>query len=167
MNGMAFYILAAALGSTSAPIMPDTYSSLCTGSKATGFNWENNDWNQANFKPDSYILSVSPQNTCFENFEKDVDVIAEVFLTRKVCMNIRDRTKDYNPKMSDVCSEYYVQDKSGKWEISFSCHGIFTGDIAGKFDGWFNKSILNSGFADVSKYKDSLVVEVGRCSRLI
>ena len=102
-----------------------------------------------------------------EKVDSNVQKLADDFQFREVCANIREQGSEYRPKISGKCTEYYVRSEAGKWAASFSCKSFFTGDFNGKFDGPFNRSVVGDNFDDNAQSKDSMVVEVGYCSRIM
>lgn len=146
------------------PVMPDQYSLLCEGEQATGFNWVGGQWVKANFRADRYIVVRSPENECLFGAKLDTVLRGEdFFFSREACLNIREIGKEFNPKLSEKCTEYYVLIEK-KWVKQFSCDGLLY-DFEGNFDGGFRR-ISESSVNDDIPRKDSMVLEVGKCSRI-
>ena len=167
MKTFALALLASVSVANSAPLMPSSYSLICSGKSASGFNWQSNDWVKANFKPETYIVVVSENNKCWEKFDSEIQNLGENITYRNIYINIRTQGTEYDPILSDKCTEYYFKAKSGDWSSSFSCDGIISRKFTGKFDGWFHKSAIHSDFDKQKNYKDSMYIEVGTCSRIM
>lgn len=146
------------------PLMPIEYSLLCEGEQATGFNWVNGQWVKTNYKPDRYLIIQSLENECYFGVRPDRTLKGEsILFSREVCLNIREVGKEFRPKQSEKCTEFYVE-ADGKWRRQFSCDG-FIHNIEGNFEGSFRR-IAGSNLHDDVPKKDSMVLEVGRCSRI-
>lgn len=146
--------------------MPDQYSLYCKGEKATGFNWRSNEWVETNFKMDDYIIIKSPNNKCMETIDSQVRTYSGVMHTKDVCVNIREAGKQYMPNISGKCTEYYADASDTKWKDFLSCDNIFEKNFATSFNGWFHRASVHSDLNIRSDYKDSLVIEVGKCSQI-
>ena len=157
----------ALLATTSAdvPVMPDEYSLLCEGEQATGFNWRSKNWVKTNFKTSRYLVTNKPENECIFAPVIDRELQGEdKFFSRDACLNIREFGEDYNPRLSEKCTEVYVK-KDKVWRRQFSCDGLFS-DIWGNFNGGFRRISDSTVHDDVDK-KDSMVLEVGKCSHIL
>lgn len=163
-----FLFIAALAGQTPppptspAPLLPSSYSLLCQGSQSTGFNWRGNDWVQTNFIPSQRVLSSRIENNCLTVPDEDSNY--DAFIVRHVCLNERIVGDTYYKYSSQWCKEYYVW-RGTKWERFIDCKGS---DIIGTYapDGLFQRSSFHSDVSNTGRdgAKDSLTVEVGRCS---
>lgn len=149
------------------PAMPENYTLLCEGTKATGFNWRNGSFEETRFKPARYLVTSRPENGCAETRgpQPVVSVMGvDWFFQRKICLNIREFGEEYRPALSDDCTEYYVKRDGGFWNRTFDCKGLFS-NIKGEFNGHFRRfSDTTVGANPKDDYRDSLLIEVGKCS---
>jgi hypothetical protein len=145
--------------------MPEQYILYCKGEKATGFNWRANDWVEVTFNESDYIVVKSPNNKCV-GFDEKVDEVVGVLRWKDVCVNIREAGKEYEPYISGKCTEYYPDPSATKWTRSLSCDNLFSRNFSTSFNGWFHRSSVHGDVASRSDDKDSLVIEVGKCSQI-
>jgi hypothetical protein len=147
-----------------APLLPSSYSLLCQGDQATGFDWRANNWVQTNFIPEQRILARRVDNDCLTAPEEDANY--DTFVIRHVCLNERKVGDPYYKYVSQWCIEYYNW-RGARWDRTIDCKGS---DIIGTYapDGLFQRSSLHSDVSSTGRNgaKDSLTVEVGRCSLL-
>lgn len=145
--------------------MPDQYTLYCKGEKATGFDWQSNDWVPMTFKPVDYIVVKSPNNKCFD-VDGKVKEAEGAFRWKEVCINIRESGKEYEPYLSVKCTEYYPDPSRTKWTASLNCRSLSYKSFLTSFNGWFHRSSIHDDLASRSDYKDSLLVEIGKCSQI-
>jgi hypothetical protein len=145
--------------------MPDQYTLYCKGEKATGFDWQSNDWVAVPFKTQDYIIMKSPNNKCV-GFDEKVDEVVGVLRAKEVCINIREAGEEYKPYISGKCTEYYLDSSATKRPSSLSCDNLFSGNFSTSFNGWFHRSLFHGDVTSRSDYKDSLLIEVGKCSQI-
>lgn len=142
--------------------MPEQYTLYCKGEKATGFDWQSNDWVAMNFKPRDYIVIKSPNNQC-----PDVNAKAnpQFVPNKEVCVNIREAGTNFN-FLSRNCTEYYPSSLSPNKQPFLSCKHSLNESFATSFNGWFQRSYFHSVVASEIATKESLVIEVGKCSQI-
>jgi len=152
--------------------MPDQYTLYCKGEQANGFDWLSNNWEKRSFKANDYIIIKSQNNNCWlsrlirEKTNGEVVKNSASMHTKDVCINIREAGEEYNPKLSGKCTEYYSDSSDNKWSDYLSCENIFQKNFVTKFNGWFHRSLVHSDLNNRSDYKDSLAIEVGKCSQI-
>lgn len=165
-SAVALWLLLTAT-SIQAADMPDQYTLYCKGEQANGFNWLSNNWEKRSFKPSDYIIVKSQNNNCFlYKINREVVKNSAVMHTKDVCINIREAGEEYRPGESGKCTEYYSDSSDTKWSDYLSCENIFQKNFVTKFNGWFHRSLVHSDLNNRSDYKDSLVIEVGKCSQI-
>lgn len=145
--------------------MPDQYTLYCKGEKATGFDWQSNDWVAMNFKPQDYIVIKSPNNKC-SNVNEKIKEIPKLVPTKEVCVNIREAGTDYIAFLSRNCTEYYPNSLFPNTQPFLSCKHSLNESFATNFNGWFQRSHFHSVVASEIATKESLVIEVGKCSQI-
>lgn len=148
--------------------MPDEYMLYCKGEKATGFDWRSKDWIETQFRASDYIVIKSKENFCLDKINLQINTTKDIMHYKQSCINIRAVGEKYSPNLSSKCTEYYSDSTKNKWNDFLSCDGFgwSKGNFATEFDGWFHKSSFHSNLLKESDYKDSLVLEVGKCSRI-
>lgn len=145
--------------------MPEQYTLYCKGEKAAGFDWTSNDWEKSSFKPSDYIVVKSPNNKCFD-VDGKMKEVAGVLRWKEVCVNIREVGKEYQQYMSGKCTEYYPDPSRENENPSLGCKNIFQENFATSFNGWFHRAIVHGDVENRKYYKDSLAIEVGKCSQI-
>ncbi len=150
------------VGSVQAAEMPDEYTLFCRAKKSTGYNWRSDDWVNANFLTNEYIVSKRKSNSCIEfifNQPKNNG------FTKEVCINIRETGDEYIAGKSGKCTEFNAP-TGAKWTDYLDCDGFMTGFFKAKYDGWFHKAQMHTDLEGRKEEKDSLTLEVGTCSRI-
>jgi hypothetical protein len=146
--------------------MPEQYTLYCKGEKATGFNWRANDWVEVTFNEKDYIIMKSANNTCFEKINGEVQSLFGFMHTKDVCINIREAGEEYKPSMSGKCQEFYPDKPEITWKPYLKCENLFVRNFVTSFNGWFHRSSVHGDVANRTDYKDSLIIEVGKCSQI-
>ena len=157
----------------------DFYTSTCTAEQSTGFTWENYDWKKVTFKPgEKYeVIKVDPAKLgnpfiCEQSLDKD-NIYKHYFdsdntLSQFGCYSIKTLgAKDYGRR--NDCREWWTTYPKEDGELipktkqlnSVSCRAY---DFNFSPDGWFHTGNVNIRTEDIVEYKDSLFVEVGKCS---
>lgn len=159
----------ALVAGSSVPYFKDTYSVICKGEQANGFDWREGEWVKANYKPSQYVIVKNSDNKCFQTLEVPVDMVTDgsEYHSRSVCLNVRVFGEKYSSVLSERCSESYLKIGTADWVAKVVCQGGFrNGKIVFAPDGRFQSSSLHSDVSDSPKdgYKDSLATEVGRCA---
>lgn len=136
---------------------PQLFKALCVSDKATGFNWNSGDWVQTNFIPGEKLLIQKIVES--DPFCK-TDVKASMFGT-KGCYRIK--VLGSPPSFMDLpetCDE--ITQKNSL--IVIHCR-----KISFHPDGRFIRLPSNADISNNPKNddKDSLVLSVGKCSRLV
>jgi len=145
------------------PLLPNEYTILCAAEKATGFNWKNGDWVARHFNPIKRLVVKSPKNRCSPSGEMATDPFSDdVYID--VCLNVREFGKTYKRISSEICTENYKK-KSGMWETLIYCTHW---PLALRPDGQYHYSQITDDLSDKPEndYKDSMYVEVGKCSMI-
>lgn len=157
-------LAAGAVASTPANLAA-SYSLICEGEQAVGFDWRNGEWMRTNFKADTYVFDVRKENLCFKMEAGDEKTYGGVRF-RAVCGNVRDLGSQHVPILSNVCHERYST-VAGDAPISIECtrgRQYF----AASPDGRFQMSTMHASVGNRPKddYKDSILVTVGRCTMM-
>ena len=158
----------------------DYYTALCVTEKSTGFNWEDNNWKQYNFTQSKYVVNkLNPAEVlefqCSETKDRNKDIYISrldefetygCYLIKRLGYDGFDLKQDCNEKWST----YPKQDgekypKIKKLEVVW-CSSL--NDFKFSPNGWFhsNAEVTGSSLESSSKYKDSLVLSVGKCSSI-
>lgn len=157
----------------SSPTLP-ILKTLCIEEKATGFNWKSGDWVHATFKPSRKWLIQkikildNRQNEMdlqkYGNCTKETKVIlSETMKGSRSCYSVREFGMASTPLFdNEMCWEYFENN---------TLKAIYCKNIIFKPDGNFimnphgpTANIIESNPKD--DYKDSLVLSVGKCSKL-
>lgn len=147
-----------------APILPETYSLICTVNQSSGFNWRAGQWVPVRFKAKSYLVTRQSTNICLS---KKIEALRldDTFSWRGACINLREIGEKYFASSSASCTEFYIN-RSGAWSTSISC---YDSNLVAQFnpDGWFHLASIHGDLSSTPKsdYKDSQYVEIGKCSR--
>lgn len=136
---------------------PRPFKTLCVSENETGFNWVAGDWVQTNFKPGEKLLI---QKIVGSTPHCKADVASGMFGTTG-CYQIK--VLGSPPSFLDIpemCDE--VSDKN-------SLTVVHCRKISFHPDGRFIRLPWHSDISDKPKngLKDSLVLSVGKCSRII
>ena len=142
----------------------------CTENESIGFNWQNQQWNTAFFKPKNYIMKKIDHTVQFSEGIKS-ECFIEVgdyndFTENKInttlhrCYTIAFTGE--NPYLS-LCKEIYSSKKLKKiscngGEFTFHPNGLFI-----KSPSKYSKNLVKEPEAD---YKDSVVVSHGSCNKI-
>ena len=177
---LILFISLGSIGSANAVSSPnDFYTSTCTAEQSTGFTWENYDWKKVTFKPgEKYeVIKVDPANLdnpfiCEQSLDKD-NIYKYYFdndntLSQFGCYSIKTLSAQDNGRRND-CREWWTTYPKEDGELipktkqlnSVSCRAY---DFNFSPDGWFHTGNVNIRTEDIVEYKDSLFVEVGKCS---
>lgn len=145
-----------------------SFKAICIREKASGFSWKDGEWTQANFKPGNQILV---QKLDFQTF-------ASKPIQERPILCQSEPTQEYgNTKISKGC---YLIKEVGAPAYIFSaemCAEIMEGNAIKSIqcrrlsfhpDGPFIEFPWHADIDPKPKdnYKDSLVLHVGKCSRL-
>ncbi|MFD3262720.1 hypothetical protein [Phenylobacterium ferrooxidans] len=144
------------------PLLPSSYTLVCQVEQSTGYNWQAGNWSRTNFKPDSYIVQIGGENQCKSAVGTVTDYTSVKF--REVCGNLRKIGSEYLKFMSMECLESYGNVPEQAPRI-VQCHSSEE-TFAGAVDGWFHHTHIHGqvGARPRNDEKDSLYVEVGKCS---
>ena len=177
---LILFISLGLIGSANAVSSPnDFYTSTCTAEQSTGFTWENYDWKKVTFKPgEKYeVIKVDPAKLdnpfiCEQSLDKDniykYYYDSDNTLSQFGCYSIKTLgAKDYGRR--NDCREWWTTYPKEDGELipktkqlnSVSCRAY---DFNFSPDGWFHTGNVNIQTEDIVEYKDSLFVEVGKCS---
>ena len=177
---LILFISLGLIGSANAVSSPnDFYTSTCTAEQSTGFTWENYDWKKVTFKPgEKYeVIKVDPAKLdnpflCEQSLDKD-NIYKYYFdsdntLSQFGCYSIKTLGVEDNGRRSD-CREWWTTYPKEDGELipktkqlnSVSCRAY---DFNFSPDGWFHTGNVNIQTEDIVEYKDSLFVEIGKCS---
>lgn len=153
-----------AAADSAVPFLPKEYTLLCEAKDSVGLDWDAGNWHKVNFTLKKRIVTKSDENKCLLDNPPTNDLDLDMFVTRHECLNVRDFGGPYRPNLSHLCSVYYS--KSGTtWDVNLECN-----DPVMKFkpDGWYHLAFIHSDLSDrpIKNYKDSLYVEVGKCTRI-
>jgi hypothetical protein len=144
------------------PMTPATYQLICQASASVGFDWTGSDWKTAQFKPEAHIVQVGGPSVCFGMNQINDPYPIPNFKSRKVCGNIRRIGDPFYPIASGECTEYYTW-RDGAWSIELACIARQQ-TIRAKLNGWYHMSFTHDYLDNAAPSKDSLNVEVGKCS---
>lgn len=158
------WLSAVALFSSSAMAgdFPEEYTLYCKGDRSTGLNWSKDRWEETRFYPKDHIVAKWKTNSCLEFVTKPPK---RSVVSNEVCVNIREPGQEYRPALSGKCTEF-VAPQGASWSNFLVCDGLFTGYFVTRIDGWFHRSSMHSQLDAFKDDKDSLVVEVGKCSQI-
>ncbi|MGB3844490.1 MAG: hypothetical protein WA940_01355 [Sphingopyxis sp.] len=166
--------LATAVSLANVPAMPDSYTLLCEGQQSIGFNWRAGKWVETRYSPSRYIVAKIESNNCRIIYNGKFQSIPNngvmqnfgPLYQKSVCLNVRNVEDEYSPFLSQPCQETYFLE-NGKWNKSFACDRAMT-SFAGSFDGEFHRASnhTNTAARPENDYKDSLAMEVGKCTKI-
>ena len=177
---LVLFISFGLIGSANAVSSPnDFYTSTCTAEQSTGFTWENYDWKKVTFKPgEKYeVIKVDPANLdnpfiCEQSLDKDniykYYYDSDNTLSQFGCYSIKTLGAEDYGRRND-CREWWTTYPKEDGELipktkqlnSVSCRAY---DFNFSPDGWFHTGNVNIQTEDIVEYKDSLFVEIGKCS---
>lgn len=171
---IAVVTLAAAVSLANVPAMPSSYTLLCEGQQSVGFNWRGGKWVEARYAPHRYIVAKIETNKCqivYNGAFKSIPIDGAMknfgpIHQKSVCLNVRDVGDKYSPFLSQQCQETYFVE-NGDWIKSFSCDWAMI-SFSGSFEGEFHRASNHSDTAAQPEkdYKDSLMIEVGKCTQI-
>jgi hypothetical protein len=143
------------------------FSTRCTETEATGFNWEKGKWVRVNFTPAVLLVQkldpsahAGATNLC-DAVKPPEQVVLDTFASLSGCYSA---TEPSDQPLFEWCDEYYEK-VDGQWRLdSVGCLWIGR-NLSFKPDGAF---VLSMDAADLSDkpdddYKDSLKIGHGRC----
>ena len=149
---------------------------VCITDQATGFNWENGQWNRTSFVEETYIVSKiePPRNMSdAESSGRRLEWLAcgnpgpewegdDDHRFYSACL-MSHQLGAKSPRFMG-CKEMHVR-KDGTWTVLLACSDAnFFFELNGQFHlGNFHGDVDTSPKDD---YKDSLVISVGRCAAL-
>jgi len=145
------------------PILPEEYTILCAAEKNLGFRWKNGDWVPTQFTPTSKRLVVKSKKHDCTIYEGEIpeDHYWKGSITKHVCLDVKEIGEQFSLGPSR-CEEWY-HPVNGTWHVRISC-----GSLILRPNGWYHYSMIHSQLEDQPEddYKDSLHVEVGKCSMI-
>ena len=158
----------------------DYYTALCVTEKSTGFNWEDNNWKQYNFTQSKYVVKkLNPAEVleiqCSDTKDRNNDSYYSGFdeFNTYGCYSIKRLGYDGFDGKQDCAerwSTYPKQDgeKYPKMKKLEKVWCSLLNDFKFSPNGWFHKNaaVNSSSLESSSKYKDSLVLSVGKCSTI-
>lgn len=148
-----------------------SFSMLCVAEKGTGFNWDKNDWQQANYKPYTYVISKlvgdDSESKCFtrlrgENVAALITPTGDTSGRSKGCYVLKEIGEAVT--LGNVCTEFW--DKRGASYLlkEVTCTGGFE-EYRARVDGPFVVTRTYAVFATVDP-RDSVILQIGKCSLL-
>ncbi len=149
------------------------YSVICVEEKSTGFNWENKNWVQANFKPETYIVSRVPADkyrTLVEARANNVylceDNSSEYQKYEKIefinaCYSVTKIGQQPTFLDTNMCSELWESKKL----ISVHCNK-HSSKLTFRPTGNFIKQPWHTDLSSDVPNKDSLTLSVGKCTSI-
>lgn len=163
--GTILSLLAAAAAVAPPANLPASYSLICEGTEAVGFDWRNGEWARTNFREETYVFEVRKENRCF-NLEAGDEKTYGGVRFRAVCGNFRALGSQHVAILSNVCHERYSS-LVGDAPISIEC-SRGRRYFAASPDGRFQMTTMHASVGDRPKddYKDSILVTVGRCTMM-
>ncbi len=152
-------------------------SALCIEEKATGFSWKDNRWTHTRFSADQkFIAKKIPLDNyknstarvknnlylCADPSELNISEKGKAFTGFiEACYEIKIVGEESNAFNSTMCNEYWNEGKLDKVSCTKANAPFFFHP-----DGLFVKFPWHSNIERDTKYKDSLSVSVGSCSRV-
>jgi hypothetical protein len=141
------------------------FRTLCVGDKSTGFNWRNNDWEFARFKPEKYIIEKlkierdTMTLLCWSEAQDKRRYETKENASDHGCYNVRKVGTEMSPARSELCIEEWKGKNGQLFLEAVSCK-----DVHFKPNGYFHMVGLSADLDDKSSYKDSMDINVGKCS---
>ena len=146
------------------------FTSRCSETEATGFNWENGKWVQVNFAPATLLVHKfdparhgGETNIC-DSLEPDDPLVMSEFATLPGCYSFGDANED---PLFEWCEEFYDRIDS-QWRLNSVNCPLIGRQLSFKPDGAFVYVINAANLSDKPEddYKDSLKLSQGRCRRV-
>jgi hypothetical protein len=144
------------------------FSMLCVPKKGTGFDWKNNDWQQATYKPSTYVLSKlggdAAKEKCWTQIlSEGVDISDPIASgTSRGCYIIKELGESEKDVLGDVCTEHW--DERGKGPVLNEVSCSFNYEVRARVDGPFVLTRTNAIFATEDRFRTSVSLEIGKCS---
>jgi len=144
------------------------FSMLCVPKKGTGFDWKNNDWQQASYKPSTYVLSKlggdAAKEKCWTQIlSEGVDISDPIASgTSRGCYIIKELGESEKDVLGDVCTEHWEERRKGPVLNEVSCR--FNYEVRARVDGPFVLTRTNAIFATEDRFRTSVSLEIGKCS---
>lgn len=141
---------------------------ICVREQSTGFNWENGRWVRTNFKPGNQFLiqrlnleAYASKPTLEQPALCQIEPVRQIGTTKisKGCYQINDVGEPPVIFLSEMCDEIV----EGKQIVSIQCRKITFNPDGGFIELPWHADISTS---PRNNRKDSLVLSVGKCSRL-
>ena len=149
-------------------IVSKPFSMLCVAKKGTGFDWKNNDWQQATYKPSTYVLSKlggdAAKEKCWPQIlSEGVDISDPIASgTSRGCYIIKELGESEKDVLGDVCTEHW--DERGKGPVLNKVSCSFNYEVRARVDGPFVLTRTNAIFATEDRFRTSVSLEIGKCS---
>ncbi len=157
-------IAADAIGATALPY----FRSVCASEQESGFNWRKGAWVAVTFKAGTQTLIQKLDVVALQSkpllerptlCKVEAPTVFGTWTENKACYLIRDIGSPKTTLNAEMCSEHFLDDKL----LKVSCRSMtFVPD---------GPYVSTPEYPDISAspkddYKDSLVLSVGKCSRL-
>jgi hypothetical protein len=163
----------------------DHFSALCIEEMSTGFLWKDGVWDKRNFTPEKLLVkklaiekplgltrngypNYADSGTCWRNLSESYS-LSDNETVVSACYNVRDFGSPFYNFNSEVCQETWKNDPgTDKHLESISCK-----HFAFRVNGWFHHTNFHDWVGDSGitmdkfvNHKDSLMLSVGKCSKL-
>ncbi len=162
------------------PLIPVGTEIICNSEMRSGFKWQNGEYHKVTFENIKHILKkLEPAKGCLGfDLNPDRNFISRIVFKRsiddeetirgahEVCIN--HIVFGEEPSMvGGKCIESYVKEKDETWVVKISCKDTsFVPDIVFTPNGFYHLNFFHENVSLKPKngYKDSLLVEWGRCA---
>jgi hypothetical protein len=157
--GVTAAALAALLqGAASVPL---SYSLVCRSDQATGFNSVNGEWRRVTFLAETRVIRIEAAESCFDRRPPPLGFGGG--RSRNICVNVSKLGEEQVPALTSACEEIVSSERPNRALIN--CRTIFH-TFSAYSDGPYHWATVHNQFEPIPPLgRDSLVVEVGRCSR--
>jgi len=147
------------------------YNLICAEEQSTGFNWRSNGWEKTNYKSYQYIIKkLTGVKDVFPIFCKEITPLKPnpgSFAFSNSCYSVT-QLGEIPEKIGEFpvgqsCYETWIKDTASEGYI---LQDVKCSNIKFKPNGWFHKSKIDSSVENNVKEKGSLIISVGKCSKI-
>lgn len=146
-------------------LMPLQYTLVCQSQTKVGVNWSMGKWHKVEFNPAAARIFVvgGADNYCLETVQHPPAKGLIELNRRPVCVESGRVGEKMDGLHHNTCDEVYTK-PHGAWGVTLECRNP-TLVMNARPDGWYHLSLIHNDVEDAaSAEKDSMFVEVGKCS---
>ena len=152
------------------PVVPIGTVVMCESEESVGFNWKNGTYVLTKFENTKRILKKAEASKCSFNPNKSTLNKGALGDSSRGYVDVCIQYKKFGEKyltIGGVCTEFYVPNFNGGWDIHYSCRDLLLPNIAFRLNGLYHLAERNDNLTSKpNDYKDSQYIEWGRCATI-